>query len=130
MFFIDGFSSSLVSTAIWESFINTNFLSLVLFLFINHAGLSVSERLPFESMFFVLLRLIYSYRNIGAHTMTLSCFLGGIVLAFFGPADFVMNLFGWDKPQEWLVIVCMSILGILMGGLIMPTFGEMILAAK
>lgn len=86
------------------------------------------------SIFYGISTPVWGYisesRNIGAHTMTVSCFLAGIVLSFFGPADFWMKLFGWEEPQKWLVIVCISILGILMGGLIMPTFGEMIVAAK
>lgn len=72
---------------------------------------------------------VYS-RNIGAHLMTMCCFLTGIAMSLFGPADFWMNWFGWEKPHKWLVIMVFAVYGFLMGGVIMPTFGEMLIAAK
>lgn len=76
------------------------------------------------------IEFIFGYRNIGAHLMTVCCFLSGIILSLLGPADFWMDWFGWTKPHQWLVIVVIATLGFLMGGLIMPTFGEMVFAVK
>jgi len=54
----------------------------------------------------------------------------GIGSVFFGPASFLLKLFGWTSQRIWLVFVSSAILGAFFGASLMPTFNEMHLAAS
>nr|XP_039264491.1 MFS-type transporter SLC18B1-like [Styela clava] len=120
------------------SFTVNSFLIANISLFLTHSfhisTFMVGVYMLVMSVFYGISTPIWGYfaetRKIGPHMMAVSCFLFGIVLSLYGPADFWRDLFGWTGPEQWLVYICAASSGVVLGGLVIPTFGEMVVAAK
>nr|CAB3266125.1 MFS-type transporter SLC18B1-like [Phallusia mammillata] len=51
-------------------------------------------------------------------------------LMLLGPVFFVKQLFGWDHQKLWLLYIAGAINGSFVGATLMPTFNDMLLAAR